>query len=330
MIKVFQPPLVLLLMCRVHAQDNAADSTGGAAAEFASGRTHRRLSATLSPSSAPSALPSYAPSSMLTAAPTIAPVLFPTPAPSPPAPSTPAPSPFPSYAPTPVPTSVAIPAPTSTWYPTSNPTRTPTVLVVVAMSGITCGEFEEAVFTAALGDLLTSDATFQSVVCSASQRRLKRREEQSRRLTSTILHVTTEVTVPMRYAIDGSVFKYVQTTLDLALADGSFTASIQGHAADGQMTGAVVESISFETFTPTAAPSFEPSAQGGGDDSDDGIGSVSTTILIVGGALCCLIGVVVGGFCFGVGSCMLCPKKEQADAKEQAEFRLQARSQRLI
>ena len=139
------------------------------------------------------------------------------------------------------------------------------------------------IFNAAMGDIL-ANATFSEAECSDSKRRLGSTglDDRARRLDEAAAGVTviSEVRHPLyplssaAYNEDGtahsdSVFVRVSSLLTAAVSDGSFSAAIQQHAmaasgsGDGEsrrrlavgMVGAIADSVSIDTFSPTLAPS---------------------------------------------------------------------------
>ena len=197
----------------------------------------------------PTALPIPLPTALPVSAPTVSAV--PTAAPSVSAVPSAAPTPRPTT-PTPAPTVTTPPTP----LPSPSPTRTPMVAADVAIDNINCSQFNHSVFIETLGYLL-ANATFSGSGCVD---------------TADGLHVLTEITLLMIMARPpyNSVMNYTASTLDAAVADGSFTAALVGFDGGlsppfdarrrlGSMSVAVVTGVSIDTFSPSPAPSPAPS-----------------------------------------------------------------------
>ena len=245
------------------------------------------LAPTPGPTASPTSIPALAPSPVPTRLPTPSPTPLPIPRPtvppgsptaSPTQPPTPKPTPAPTLMPTPVPTRMPssaptqvptlMPTPAPTPMPTPAPTRTPIVLTSVALSGITCDDFNATVFQLAMDTSIGGNTTFSDSACAdVSARRLDARALQ----TSTV-SVSTEVTVPLAQATAqgaGSVHEHV---IERLASDGGaglesniqYHATRLGHASGSRrladMTSVSVDSVEVETFAPTPAPSQTPSA----------------------------------------------------------------------
>jgi len=217
----------------------------------------------------------------------------------------------PTSAPTPKPTPTPIPMPTvqpgnptnpPTRIPTPAPSRTPMVVTSVSLSGITCDEFEADVYITALDKTIgEGDADFSDPVCT---------DASSTRASG--VSISTDLTVSRSVAAANnadSAFEHV-----LSVLDGS-EETLEANIIDGVrrrlgMADISVESISANTFAPsaaptptpkptsaalTAAPTAAPIAATTTTTTTTTKGSADLTVIII---ICCVVGalllVVVG------------------------------------
>jgi len=138
--------------------------------------------------------------------------------------------------------------------PTPAPSRTPMVVTSVSLSGITCDEFEADVYITALDKTIgEGDADFSDPVCT---------DASSTRASG--VSISTDLTVSRSVAAANnadSAFEHVLSVLDGS--EETLEANIIDAAGRRRRLGMAdisVESISANTFAPSAAPTPKPTS----------------------------------------------------------------------
>lgn len=133
--------------------------------------------------------------------------------------------------------------------------------LVVSLAGITCDDFEESVYDAALEVVLPDASSFDTSGDDACQ------NDGTNEDGADQVDITSSVSVPLAVLTAGgysTATEYVSTVVDLAISDGSFASAIIDASSDRRMRRldmslVSVQTASVNTFGPSPAPSATPS-----------------------------------------------------------------------